>query len=258
MALPVSISYRGLGVGKGWGNAARYSSRMDLQTRKEVRKGTNARLFSTGATLDFMWSRPSVSALHHDYSRSRALPASLNSSASLSRLFPRCQNLNTTRQYQNMAPRPGSEDGEAKKRITFKVENQTTLTEPTTLPPSTHLSSTSKPPIPPPDSPPSQDSIPTNAQQRLTDWKIIKRLMINVWPRNDWKTRLTVLGGFGLLVSAKVRLLIRSVLDSSISFFSGPQCSSPADFQSSRRFAQCRNNRLVDGMDTCWFSYPRM
>ncbi|KAF4613576.1 hypothetical protein D9613_007429 [Agrocybe pediades] len=45
---------------------------------------------------------------------------------------------------------------------------------------------------------------PTNAEQRRTDWSIIKRLMVNVWPENDWRTRLTVLGGFGLLVTAKV------------------------------------------------------
>ena len=220
MALPRSISCRGLGWGTGWGNnVTRYSGRMNLQTTKEVRKGSKARLFtssSSRATLDLASSsRPSTSGLSHDYSRSRTLPASLHNSASLSRLFPRCQNLNTMRQYQNMASRPESEDGEAKKGITFKVENQTTPAEPTTLPPSTHASSTSKPPIPPPDSSPpssSHDSIPTNAQQRQTDWRIIKRLMINVWPRNDWKTRLTVLGGFGLLVSAKVRLLNHSVL----------------------------------------------
>lgn len=247
MALPRSISCRGLGFGTGWGNnVTRYSCRIDLQTTKEVRRGSKARLFtssSSRATLDFVSSsRPSASGLPHDHSRSRTLPTSLHNSASLSRIFPRCQNLNTMRQYQNMASRPESEDGEAKKGITFKVENQTTPAEPTTLPPSIHASSTSKPPIPPLDSSPSSpshDSIPTNAQQRQTDWRIIKRLMINVWPRNDWKTRLTVLGGFGLLVSAKVRLLNRSVLESSNSFFAGPQCSSPADFQSSNRFTQC-------------------
>ena len=47
---------------------------------------------------------------------------------------------------------------------------------------------------------------PSNAQQRRMDWKIVKRLMVNVWPKNDWKTRLTVLLGFFLLVSAKVRV----------------------------------------------------
>lgn len=47
--------------------------------------------------------------------------------------------------------------------------------------------------------------IPTQAEQRRIDWGIVKRLMVNVWPKNDWRTRLTVLGGFALLVSAKVR-----------------------------------------------------
>lgn len=238
MALPVSISCRGLGFGTGWGsNVARHSGRMNLQTTKGVRKGTKARLFSSSslkATLDFVSSsRPSASGLHHDYSRFRTLPPSSHNPANLWRLFPRCRNLNTTRQYQNMVSRPESEDGEAKKGTIFKLENQTTPAEPTTLSPSIHSSSISKPSTPPPDSStssPSHDSIPTNAQQRRTDWRIVKRLMINVWPRNDWKTRLTVLGGFGLLVSAKVRLLTRFVLESSISLFLGSQRSSPADF----------------------------
>lgn len=50
------------------------------------------------------------------------------------------------------------------------------------------------------------EPMPTSAQQRRTDWTIVKRLMVNVWPKNDWKTRLTVLFGFALLVMAKVRV----------------------------------------------------
>lgn len=49
---------------------------------------------------------------------------------------------------------------------------------------------------------------PTRAEQRRSDWGIIKRLLGNVWPRNDWKTRGTVLFGFGLLVSGKVRVYL--------------------------------------------------
>ncbi|KAF8910533.1 iron-sulfur clusters transporter ATM1 [Gymnopilus junonius] len=64
-------------------------------------------------------------------------------------------------------------------------------------PPAVSSSSSS----PPSTSPPS--SI-TKAAQRNTDWIIIKRLMTNVWPKNDWKTRIIVLGGFVLLVTAKV------------------------------------------------------
>ena len=49
-----------------------------------------------------------------------------------------------------------------------------------------------------------EPTVPTAAEQRRTDWTIVKRLMINVWPKNDWKTRLTVVFGFLLLVTAKV------------------------------------------------------
>lgn len=45
---------------------------------------------------------------------------------------------------------------------------------------------------------------PTPVEQRRSDWSTIKRLMVNVWPRNDWKTRGIVLFGFALLVSGKV------------------------------------------------------
>ena len=45
---------------------------------------------------------------------------------------------------------------------------------------------------------------PTPAEQRRSDWGITKRLLVNVWPKNDWKTRSTVLLGLGLLVSSKV------------------------------------------------------
>jgi ABC transporter ATM len=62
---------------------------------------------------------------------------------------------------------------------------------------------------PKPEQPKSEPKLlpdnPTRAEQRRTDWTIIKRLLTNVWPKNDWKTRGTVLFGFMLLVSAKVR-----------------------------------------------------
>ncbi|KAF6755428.1 iron-sulfur clusters transporter ATM1 [Ephemerocybe angulata] len=76
-------------------------------------------------------------------------------------------------------------------------------------------------PVPKPDTnakPPS-DAHPTREEQRRSDWTIIKRLMTNVWPKNDWKTRGTVLLGFVLLVSAKllnvqVPQLFKSIIDS--------------------------------------------
>ena len=55
--------------------------------------------------------------------------------------------------------------------------------------------------------PPAPPEIPTQAEQRKADFSIVKRLLVNVWPKDDWKTRLTVLGGFGLLITAKVRPL---------------------------------------------------
>ena len=61
-----------------------------------------------------------------------------------------------------------------------------------------------KPTPTPPASPPPPSSEPTLAQQRKSDWAIIKRLLENVWPRGDWKTRGTVLFSFGLLVGSKV------------------------------------------------------
>ncbi|EDR05814.1 uncharacterized protein LACBIDRAFT_185384 [Laccaria bicolor S238N-H82] len=66
--------------------------------------------------------------------------------------------------------------------------------------------------------PPAPPEIPTQAEQRKTDFSIVKRLLVNVWPKDDWKTRLTVLGGFGLLITAKVLnvqvpLLFKSIVD---------------------------------------------
>ncbi|KAJ3501535.1 hypothetical protein NMY22_g18895 [Coprinellus aureogranulatus] len=70
------------------------------------------------------------------------------------------------------------------------------------------------------DTPPKlEDKEPTKEEQRRSDWIIIKRLMSNVWPKNDWRTRGTVLFGFVLLVSAKVLnvqvpQLFKSIIDS--------------------------------------------
>ena len=46
---------------------------------------------------------------------------------------------------------------------------------------------------------------PNAKEQRKIDLGIIRRLMVNVWPKNDWKTRGTVLLGFALLIGGKVR-----------------------------------------------------
>ncbi|KAF5326988.1 hypothetical protein D9619_004737 [Psilocybe cf. subviscida] len=83
-------------------------------------------------------------------------------------------NLAERRYFQHMAPKP--DEAAAKPNITK---------------------------TPPPPKKPKADE-PTAAEQRQTDWGIVKKLMRNVWPKNDWRTRLTVLGGFTLLVTAKV------------------------------------------------------
>jgi hypothetical protein len=44
----------------------------------------------------------------------------------------------------------------------------------------------------------------SQAEQRRTDWSVIRKLLQHVWPRNDWYTRGRVLLGFGLLISGKV------------------------------------------------------
>ncbi|THV04497.1 P-loop containing nucleoside triphosphate hydrolase protein [Dendrothele bispora CBS 962.96] len=55
-------------------------------------------------------------------------------------------------------------------------------------------------------------------QERRNNWKIIRQLMINVWPRGDWKTRGTVILGFIFLISGKVLnvqvpLIFKQVID---------------------------------------------
>lgn len=61
-------------------------------------------------------------------------------------------------------------------------------------------------PKPVPEQQPKEDIHPTRAEQRRSDWAIIKQLFANVWPKDDWRTRGTVVLGFVLLFSAKVCL----------------------------------------------------
>ncbi|ETW76251.1 ABC transporter [Heterobasidion irregulare TC 32-1] len=44
----------------------------------------------------------------------------------------------------------------------------------------------------------------SNSEQRRRDWSIIRRLAVNLWPKNDWGTRGRVLLGVGFLVSGKI------------------------------------------------------
>ena len=45
----------------------------------------------------------------------------------------------------------------------------------------------------------------TQAEQRRKDWRIIKTLAKNLWPKNDWSTRGRIIFGVGLLIAGKVR-----------------------------------------------------
>jgi hypothetical protein len=45
----------------------------------------------------------------------------------------------------------------------------------------------------------------SDKEQTRRDWDIIKKLLPNVWPKNDWSTKRRVLLALGLLVGGKVR-----------------------------------------------------
>ncbi|XP_006459611.1 hypothetical protein AGABI2DRAFT_184231 [Agaricus bisporus var. bisporus H97] len=64
-----------------------------------------------------------------------------------------------------------------------------------------------------------EEKHPTQAEQRRSDWKIVKQLFSIVWPKDDWRTRGTVIFGFALLFSAKllnvqIPSLFKHVIDS--------------------------------------------
>lgn len=65
-------------------------------------------------------------------------------------------------------------------------------------------SSNKPPPPPPPSTVNPLEPLITSAEERRSNWRIIKTLMVNVWPKNDWKTRGTVILGFGFLITGKV------------------------------------------------------
>jgi hypothetical protein len=44
----------------------------------------------------------------------------------------------------------------------------------------------------------------SDKQQSLTDWRIIKRLASNIWPKGEWEIKTRVVGALGLLVVGKV------------------------------------------------------
>lgn len=104
-----------------------------------------------------------------------------------------------------------------------------------------------------------ESGVTTAAEQRRNDWIIAKRLMMNVWPKNDWKTRLTVVFGFVLLVTAKVST-------ETWCHFSGPltrgikgfECAGSSDFQVDHRFFECGHRRFVHRLAVGWIPDRRM
>lgn len=89
---------------------------------------------------------------------------------------------------------------------------QRILPQKASLSPSTPTPLSSKPSPPLKKNSVTKSDTPTQAEQRRTDWRITKRLLVNVWPKNDWKTRWIVLLGFGLLVSSKVGVFLSGLL----------------------------------------------
>ena len=79
-------------------------------------------------------------------------------------------------------------------------------------PKSTKASSPTRLQPPAPPSGYNESENPTQAEQRKKDWRIMWRLMANVWPKNDWNTRGRVLFGLGLLVGGKVDTFSREIL----------------------------------------------
>jgi hypothetical protein len=194
--MPASITCRGFGA------ASRVGSH--LQCRPSITpKAGYAPIVSATRHDRFnrrVFSSSSSSSSSHTVLRAKGtLPASLNYTYGTHTAFSPATSryrdkqvdfvltLTGRRLYQNIAPKPEESD-------VVKPEQLS----PPPLPPS--ISATAKLA----DRAKAPTDIPTQAEQRRIDWTIVKRLMVNVWPKNDWKTRLTVLGGFGLLVSAKV------------------------------------------------------
>ena len=46
----------------------------------------------------------------------------------------------------------------------------------------------------------------TQAEQRRTDLKIVKQLLVNIWPKGQWDVKTRVVAAVGLLLVGKVRL----------------------------------------------------
>ncbi|PPQ75239.1 hypothetical protein CVT24_007670 [Panaeolus cyanescens] len=189
-------------------------------------RSTTTTTTTTAKTLYFNNRRITSTALYNlngakALARSNATTSSQRrmstSSCSTSLLFHRVNGVSTP-QY----PSPFGLDRRTFKHLAGSAEEPkqtlgsqtTTASSPASSPSSssapsptsspTPSSSPASSPTPKATSKPPEDEHPTKAEQRRSDWAIIKKLIVNVWPKDDWKTRLTVLLGLALLVSAKV------------------------------------------------------
>ena len=81
----------------------------------------------------------------------------------------------------------------------------------------------------------------SNAEQRRRDWSIVRRLLVHIWPKDDWATRGRVVLGVGLLICGKVRfssfpppIFTRLSLNISL-LLAASERASPSFFQASHR-----------------------
>ncbi|KAJ7234198.1 P-loop containing nucleoside triphosphate hydrolase protein [Mycena haematopus] len=66
--------------------------------------------------------------------------------------------------------------------------------------------------------PSGESEIVAAKEKGRTDWEIVRTLLTHVWPKNDWKTRGTVVFGFALLISSKllnvqVPVIFKNIID---------------------------------------------
>jgi hypothetical protein len=62
------------------------------------------------------------------------------------------------------------------------------------------------------------ESEPSQKEQRRRDWAVMKKLLVNVWPKNDWRTRGAVVLGFvfliaGKLLNVQVPFIFKNIID---------------------------------------------
>ncbi|KAG9105016.1 Iron-sulfur clusters transporter atm1, mitochondrial [Ceratobasidium sp. 370] len=92
----------------------------------------------------------------------------------------------------------------------------TTTVPPSSQPPSPHLATS---PAKPPSSPPSSGAGETvvhisQAEQRRVDWHIVKKLIVNVWPKGEIGIKTRVVLALSLLLAGKVPMFFKQIVDS--------------------------------------------